>query len=53
MDFNHLDNASFRADLLQELSLQNFKAGEFENLKYSSSKVLNIHVPINIQFFIS
>ena len=52
-DFNHLDNASFRADLLQELSLQNFQSGEFENLKYFSSKVLNIHVPINIHFFIS
>ena len=45
-DFNHFDNTSFRADLLQELSLKNVLPGEFENFKYISSKVLNIHAPI-------
>ena len=45
-DFNHFDNTSFRADLLQELSLKNVLPGEFEKFKYISSKVLNIHVPI-------
>ena len=39
-DFNHFDNASFRADLLQELSIQNVHPGEF---KHISSKVLNTH----------
>ena len=39
-DFNHFDNASFRADFLQELSIQNVHPGEF---KYISSKVLNTH----------
>ena len=42
-DFSHFDNASFRADLLQELSLKNVLPGEFEKFKYISSKVLNIH----------
>ena len=45
-DFNHFDNTSFRADLLQELSLKNILPGEFEKFKYISSKVLNIHAPI-------
>ena len=45
-DFNHFDNTSFRADLLQELSLKNVLPGEFEKFKYISSKVLNIHAPI-------
>ena len=45
-DFNHFDNASFRADLLQELSIQNVHPGEFEKFKYISSKVLNTHAPI-------
>ena len=45
-DFNHFDNTSFRADLLQELSLKNVLSGEFEKFKYISSKVLNIHAPI-------
>ena len=44
-DFNHFDNASFRADLLQELSLKNVIPEEFEKFKYISSKVLNIHTP--------
>ena len=42
-DFNHFHNTSFRADLLQELSLKNILPGEFEKFKYTSSKVLNIH----------
>ena len=45
-DFNHFDNTSFRAYLLQELSLKNVLPGEFEKFKYISSKVLNIHAPI-------
>ena len=45
-DFNHFDNASFRTDLLQKLSLQNVHPGELEKFKYISSKVLNTHVPI-------
>ena len=45
-DFNHFDNASFRADLLQELSLKNVLPGEFEKFKCISAKVLNIHAPI-------
>ena len=45
-NFNHSDNASFRADLLQELPLENVLPGEFEKVKYISSKVLNIHAPI-------
>ena len=45
-DFSHCDNASLRADLLQELSLKNVLPGEFEKFKYISSKVLNIHAPI-------
>ena len=45
-DFNHFDNTSFRADLLQELSLKNVLPGEFEKFKYISPKVLNIHAPI-------
>ena len=45
-DFNHFDNASFRADLLQELSLKNVLPGKFEKFKSISSKVLNIHAPI-------
>ena len=45
-DFNHFDNTSFRADLLQELSLKNVLPGEFEKFKYISSKVLKIHAPI-------
>ena len=44
-DFNHFDNTSFRADLLQELSLKNVLPGEFEKFKYFSSKVLNVHAP--------
>ena len=44
-DFNHFDNASFRADLLQELSLKNVLPGEFEKFKYISPKVLNVHAP--------
>ena len=39
-------NASFRTDLLQELSIQNVHPGEFEKFKYISSKVLNTHAPI-------
>ena len=45
-DFNHFDNTSVRADLLQELSLKNVLLGEFEKFKYISLKVLNIHAPI-------
>ena len=45
-DFNHFDNTSFRADLLQELSFKNVLPGEFDKFKYISSKVLNIHGPI-------
>ena len=45
-NFNHSDNASFRADLLQELPLENVLPGEFEKVKYISSKVLNIYAPI-------
>ena len=45
-DFNQFDNASFRTDLLQELSIQNVHPGEFEKFKYISSKVLNTHAPI-------
>ena len=45
-DFNHFDNTSFRADLLQELPLKNVLPGEFEKFKYVSSKVLDIHAPI-------
>ena len=45
-DFNHFDNASFRTDLLQELSIQNVHPGEFEKFKYISSRVLNTHTPI-------
>ena len=42
-DFSHFDNASFRADLLQKLSLKNVLPREFEKFKYIS---LNIHAPI-------
>ena len=45
-DFSHFENQSFRADLLQVLSLKNVLPGEFEKSKYISSKVLNIHAPI-------
>ena len=45
-DFNHFDNALFRADLLQELSLKNVLPGNFEKFKYISPKVLNIHASI-------
>ena len=45
-DFNHFDNASFRTDLLQALAIQIVHPGEFEKLKYISSKVLNTHAPI-------
>ena len=45
-DFNHFDNASFKTDLLQELSIQNVRPGEFEKFKYISSKILNTHTPI-------
>ena len=45
-DFNHFDNASFRTDLLQELSIQNVPPGEFEQFKYISSKLLKTHAPI-------
>ena len=45
-DFNPFDNTSFRADLPQELSLQNIKPGKFEKCKCISSKVLNIHAPM-------
>ena len=44
-DFNHFDNTSFRADILQELPLKNVLHGEFENFQYIPSKVLNIHAP--------
>ena len=44
-DFHHLDNTSFRADLLQELSLENVLHGKFEKFKYISSKELNISCP--------
>ena len=37
---NHFDNASFRADLLQELSLQNVWPGEFEKLNMLPKKYL-------------
>ena len=46
-DFNHFDNVSFRAVLLQELPLQIVQPGEFEKIKYVSSKVLNIQ-PISL-----
>ena len=45
-DFSHFDNASFRTDLFQELSIQIVHSGEFEKIKYISSKVLNTHAPI-------
>ena len=45
-DFNHFDSASFRADLLQDLSLQNVQPLDFEKFKCISSKILNIHSPI-------
>ena len=45
-DFNRVNNASFRADLLQELSLKDVLPGEFEKIKYISSKVLNMPAPI-------
>ena len=45
-DFSHFDYASFKADLLQELSLQNVRPRELEKCKYISSKVLDIHAPI-------
>ena len=45
-DFNLFGNASFRTDLLQELSIQIVYPGEFEKFKYISSKVLNTHAPI-------
>ena len=45
-DFNHFDNALFRADLLQKLSLKNVLPEEFEKIKYISSEVLNIYAPI-------
>ena len=41
-DFNHFDNASFR----EELPLKNVQPGEFEKIKYVSSKVLSIHTPV-------
>ena len=37
-------------DLLQEVSLKNVLPGEFENFKYISSKVLNIHGPTNEEY---
>ena len=45
-DFNHFDNASFREDLFQELSLKNVLLRGFEKFKYISLKVLNIHAPV-------
>lgn len=39
--FDHFDNTGFRADLLEELSLQNFHPGYFEILK-----ILDIHALI-------
>ena len=33
-DLNYLENASFKTDLLQELSIQNVHPGEFEKCKY-------------------
>ena len=45
-EFNHFDNASFRTDLLQELSIQNVHPGEFEKIKCITSKVLNTHALI-------
>ena len=44
--FNHFDNATFRANLLHKLSLENFLRGKFEKFKCISSKVLNTHAPI-------
>ena len=38
--------ASFRTDLLQELSIQSVHPEEFEKVRYTSSKVLNTHAPI-------
>ena len=46
-DFNPFDNTSFRANLLQELSLQNIQPRKFEKCKRISSKVLNIDAPMN------
>ena len=45
-DFSPFDYASFKVDLLQELSLQNVWPRELEKCKYISSKVLYIHAPI-------
>ena len=45
-DFSHFDNASFRTDLLQELSIQNVHPAEFEKFKYIASRVFNNHAPI-------
>ena len=39
-DFNNFDNVSLKADLLQELSIQNVHSGDFEKFKYIFSKVL-------------
>lgn len=36
----HFDNASFRADLFQKMSLQNVQPREFKKLKYILLKVL-------------
>ena len=45
-DFNYFDNASFKVDLLQELSIQIVHPGKFEKYKYISSWVLNTHDPL-------
>ena len=37
-DFNHFDNASFRADLCQELSLRNVMPGEFEKFNLNTKE---------------
>ena len=50
-NFNHFYNASFRIDLLQELSIQIVHLGEFEKFKYIPSKVLITHVPIKEKHF--
>ena len=39
-DFSHFDNASFGADILQEVSLQNVQSGELKNLNTFPRKYL-------------
>ena len=45
-DFNHFDNASFRADLLKELFIQNVHPRKFEKFKCISSKILKTYASI-------